>query len=61
MTKAAEHADAAYGTFGAAYRAAGASDFHKYLADGLGQLASAISELAEQQQRIELRIANLGG
>ena len=61
MNKAGEYADAAYGTFGAAYRAAGASDFHKYLADGLGQLASAISELAEQQRRLEMRVANLGG
>jgi hypothetical protein len=58
---AVEHADAAYDTFGAAYRAAGPSEFHKRLADGLGQLATAISDLAEQQKRIEMHVANLRG
>ena len=61
MGNAVEHADAAYYTFGTAYRAAEPSEFHKQLAEGLGQLASAVSDLAEQQKRIEMRLANLGG
>lgn len=58
MGDAVTHADAAYDTFGVAYRNAGLSEFHKQLADGLGQLASAISDLAERQKRIEMLVAN---
>ncbi|WP_156448428.1 hypothetical protein [Mycobacterium sp. NAZ190054] len=59
MSDAVRHADDAYAMFGAAYQSAGANLFHKQLADGLGQLASAISDLAERQKRIELIVSNL--
>jgi hypothetical protein len=57
MSDAVTRAGAAYDMFGVAYRQA-VSEFDKQLADGLGQLASAVSDLAKRQERIEMLVAN---
>lgn len=59
MGKAEEHADLAHAILRSAYNSAGTSPYLQALADGLGQIASAVSALAEQQDRIERAIANL--
>jgi hypothetical protein len=56
-----DHINAARIDFGAAFHSPGATEYQKLIANGLGQLASAIGELVERQQRIEFRVANLGG
>ena len=59
MTDAETHAALARQMFGDAYTAAGPSAFHKNLADGLGQVASALLALAEEQARIARIVASL--